>query len=232
MGVALVTGAGTRLGRVFATTLASAGYDIVVHYWSNSKGAEDTCREIEELGRRSFLVQTDLSQREGPHRLAEAVASLVPCLDLLVNNASVYPSPEKAQADNDLLRDSIEEWERSMALNARAPFFLIQQCVPLLKLGTSPAIINILDMSVTDPFLDRASHSVSKSALEAITTLAAATLAPHIRVNALELGPILPGDRMPASEASKAKWLGTEVVADALRRLLQEKESGKVVRVV
>jgi len=232
MGVALVTGAATRLGRVFATTLASEGFDVVVHYWSNSEGAEDTCREIRELGRRSFLVQTDLSQREGPHNLAEAVASLVPSLDLLVNNASVYPSPDKVQADNDLLLDSVEEWERSMAINARAPFFLIQQCVPLLRRGTDPAIINILDMSVTDPFLDRASHSVSKSALAAITTLAASTLAPHIKVNALELGPILPGDNMPPDEVGKTKWLGTEVVADALRQLLHKKESGKVVRVV
>lgn len=229
---ALVTGAGTRLGRVFAIALAEAGYDIVVHYFSNEKGAEETCREVERRGRTPYPVQADLSQADGPRELVRSISTVSPSLDVLVNNASVYPSPDKVLADHNLLQESVEDWEKSITLNARAPFFLIQECTPLLERASSPHIVNILDMSITDPFIDRASHSVSKAALAAITTIAAETLKPQIRVNALELGPILPGDLMPESEVKKVRWLGVDVVAAAFRQLLEVKQTGQIVRVV
>lgn len=92
--LALVTGAGVRLGRASALRLAAAGYDILVHYNSSAHEASETAAGVEAAGRKAFLMQADLSSPEGVEALAAQVAEHNG-LDVLVNNAAIfYPSPK------------------------------------------------------------------------------------------------------------------------------------------
>ncbi len=227
---ALVTGAGTRVGQTIAIGLARGGYDVIVHYFSSAKGAERTVSEVMAVGRKAFSVQADLRKTDSPKMLLKEIEAKVTKLELLVNNASTYPEPERAKAAKSLLEETPEDWELSLNVNARAPFFLIQQLAPLLSASGEGQVVNILDSSVSAPFLSRASHSVSKSALAAITKIAAETLAPKVRVNALELGSILaPVGR--GDEPGKV-WIGTQGVVDALLQLIADSgKNGEIVRV-
>lgn len=219
--VALVTGGATRIGREISLTLARHGCDVAVHYHSNQAGAETVVSEIQKLGRRSCGICADLATSEAPALIRKELRKAFNNLDFLINNASFYDSPDKISAQKSLRDETLTDWERSLNINARAPFFLIQELAPLLEASENGAIVNILDRSIEDPFTDRASHSVSKSALAAITKLAAKTFASKIRVNGLELGSILPGDEMSAEETKRRSWGGTEDVTAGVIFLLK-----------
>ena len=93
-------------------------------------------------------------------------------------------------------------------------------------------VLNLLDESISSPYLDRAAHTVSKWALEAVTALAARTLAPSVRVAGIEFGTVLPGDGMSAGEQDRRDWGGVEVVTDAVLFALQNRfVSGDIVKV-
>lgn len=229
---ALVTGAAVRVGRAMALALAQAGCDVIVHYGQSRIEAEETVAEIQKLGRKALALQADLRDPEAPKLLAAAVKRAFHGLDILVNNASVYPATDKFEADHALDKESIADWELALAVNARAPFFLIQHLAPLLEQSADGNVVNILDRSVSEVFVSRATHTVSKWALEATTMIAAKTFASRIRVNALELGPTLPGELMTEAERAKKTWSGTEPVCEALLSLLQAQTcSGQVIAI-
>ena len=115
--LALVTGAAHRLGKAFALTLASAGYDIVLHYHSSTESALQTKLEIESLSRSVTLAQADLTQ---PSEI-NSLLSKIEYLDVLVNSAAFMPS-----GNVDAL--TLENWDTSLDLNLRAPFLLAQEC--------------------------------------------------------------------------------------------------------
>ena len=171
-------------------TLADRGFDLILHYFKSAERAEELAHTIRAIGQSVWLVQADLHSREGVYSLVEKVKHLSNSLALLVNNASVFPERHLLRAHNSILEEEWGDWEHSLGVNARAPFFLIKELYPLLINFSHPSILNILDSSVTRVFLTRASHSVSKRALAAINELGAATLFPPIRVNALEIGKI------------------------------------------
>ena len=229
---ALVTGAGVRVGRAMALALAQAGCDVIVHYWQSREEADETVAVIERLGRKAVALQADLSDPEAPKILAEQVKEAFYGLDILVNNASVYPANDKFEANHALNKESLADWELALAVNARAPFFLIQHLAPLLEQSADGNVVNILDRSINEVFVSRATHTVSKWALEATTLLASRTFASRIRVNALELGPTLPGEEMTEAERAKKSWSGTGPVCEALLSLLHSQSiSGEVIAV-
>lgn len=213
---ALVTGGGKRVGRALALALAEWGSDVVVHYNSSRPSADAVCREIVAAGRNGVACQADLSIPAEVERLArEAEAAFGP-LNYLINSASYYADGDQLVSKHSLLEETLEEWDYSLAVNARAPFFLTQLLAPKMAKQANASVVNIVDRSIGKPFLSRAAHTVSKSALVAVTKLAAASLAPEVRVNALELGAILPGDEMSESERSKVRWGGVDSVSAAL----------------
>jgi NAD(P)-dependent dehydrogenase (short-subunit alcohol dehydrogenase family) len=218
---ALVTGAGQRIGQALAITLAEAGYNIAIHYYSSRDGAEETARQVRELGRRAEIFRADLREPSAPKRLAEEVLGVFDDLEVLINNASLFPQPGRMQAESDLLRQNLEEWEELLSVNSRAPFFLIQALAPTLSQSGQGLIVNILDTSVSEPFLSRAAHTVSKSCLAAINRLAAKSLYPRVRVNALELGAILPPSELSEIEKKTLNWAGVKAVQQALMFLLE-----------
>ncbi len=228
---ALVTGAGKRVGQHIALALAEAGCDLVVHYFNSKSGAEETVSKIKALGREVASVSVDLSTEDGPKELAKFVTDTYGQLDILINNASTFPNPEKYQADRNFHTETLEEWNTSFAINARAPFFLTQHLSSFLKKSKDGNIINILDLSVSEPFLTRPAYSVSKSALLAVTNLTARALARVVRIIDLELGAIIAGDDLSSVEIKKRRWGGLESVSESILYILNTKFlHGSVIR--
>ena len=117
--VALVTGAGRRIGRVIALTLARAGADVVVHYNESKQGALATAREIESLRSRAMVARADVSRPKQVAALFRSVEKRFGRLDLLVNNAGIF-----FPATWDQLRE--KDWDKILGINLKAAFFCAQ----------------------------------------------------------------------------------------------------------
>jgi len=185
--LALVTGGAHRLGKAFALTLASAGYDILLHYHLSDDEALQAKAEIESVSRTVTLIQADLTNPEQIHSLLSTFQSL----DVLVNSAAFMPS-----GNVDSL--SIENWDTSLDLNLRAPFLLTQECAKKMEAGG--LIVNITDVGAQKTWSRYPSYTVSKAALESLTKILARALAPKIRVNAIAPGFVLQSDIVSAEE--------------------------------
>lgn len=213
--LALVTGAAHRLGKVFALTLARQGFDIILHYYQSADAALQTQAEIESVGRRAILAQADLTD---PAQIQSLVSSLE-SLDALINSAAFMPS-----GNVDAL--TLENWDTSLDLNLRAPFFLSQECAK--KITNGGLIVNITDVGAQKTWSRYPSYTVSKAALESLTKILARALAPKIRVNA-----IAPGFVLQSEIVSEEEWqrlmnriplkrpARTEEIASALEFLLR-----------
>jgi 3-oxoacyl-[acyl-carrier protein] reductase len=124
---ALVTGASRGIGRARALALAKAGAHVLVHYGRGRKEAEAVVAEIRDGGGRADAIAADLSAADGPHRLAEQVRGIVgERLDILVANAGI----SKAASIEDT---TIADFDSLFAVNVRAPFFLVQQLLPIMS---------------------------------------------------------------------------------------------------
>lgn len=225
--VAVVTGAAVRLGREIALHLARSGFDIGVHFNSSAAEAEETAAHIRTIGRRAVLIRADFCSGAAAGLVEKIVRQEFGSLDLLINSAGIWPEPEKAAAGRSIETETAAGWDEALNIGARTPFFLIQNLAPLLSSATQNGgdgqVINILDRSISIPFLDRAAHTVAKNALLSVTRLAAKSYHGRFRVNALELGSVLPQERMPDHERNRKKWLGVQPVLAAVDRILEDR---------
>jgi len=179
--VALVTGAGTRLGRAIALDLAANGWTVAAHFHSHPP----------PRGLPSF--QADLSQPGGPAELAAAVRARHRRLDLLVCNAGVFERLPLERAD-------ASDFDRLMALNARAPLLLTRALLPLLR-RAGGSVVNVLDVGgALVPWAGYSVYGASKAALRSLTEALALELAPRVRVNGVAPGTVLWPESYPASE--------------------------------
>jgi NAD(P)-dependent dehydrogenase (short-subunit alcohol dehydrogenase family) len=216
---ALVTGGATRIGREISLGLARSGCDIIVHYAENEAGAGVVADEIRSLGRKAIPVQANFIDPRAPTKLAHAALSTGE-VDILINNASIYPDADSLLSNHSIEHETLEDWERSMAINARAPFFLMQALAPSLIASRNGNVVNLLDRSISDLFIDRAAHSASKATLAAVTLIAAKTWKSSVRVNGIELGWILPGDNMPEEARQQIVWAGPAQVVETILFIL------------
>lgn len=197
-GAALVTGAGHRLGRAMAVTLASEGFDVVVHYASSKAGAEETAAEVAAKGVNAKLLKADLLDRAAVVKLIpEAVEAIGGPLSVLVNNASIFEYDTVASA-------TYESWDRHMMSNLEAPYFLTQAFAQQVKGGArdengepiaSACIVNMIDQRVRKLTPEFSTYTIAKMGLWALTQTSARGLAPDIRVNGIGPGPTLAGVR-------------------------------------
>lgn len=183
--VALVTGAGDRIGATIAKRLAAAGYKVVVHYRSSAKGAERVRDDIVQAGGSAALVKADLSDRQDRATLIGRAAAAFGPLTLLVNNASTFEPDAVVDLDEAL-------WDLHFAVHAEAPVFLARDFAAQLPEGRNGNIVNIVDERVLHTAPSHFSYTLSKSTLWAATRTLAQSLAPAIRVNAIGPGPTLP----------------------------------------
>jgi pteridine reductase len=183
--VALITGAGVRVGRAIALGLAEQGADIIVHYNASAADAEDVAASIRSLGRRAVALPADLSDIEQVIALFPRATEALGTVDILVNSASIF---QRGTLDS----TTVEDWDRHLDINLRAPFFLSQAFRAQLPAGMRGHIVNIADWRAVRPGTQYVAYTLSKSALVTLTLSLALGLAPDIQVNALAPGAILP----------------------------------------
>jgi 3-oxoacyl-[acyl-carrier protein] reductase len=180
---ALVTGASRGIGRATAGALAAAGARVIVHYGNAAKEAESLVAEIRAAGGHADAVGADLSAPDGAHKLAAEVRKLVgERLDIVVANAGIAtPATIEDQ--------SVAEFDRMFAVNVRAPFFLVQQLLPLLGEGSSVVLMSSLAARASVGLLP--AYGATKGAIDTLVKHFAALLGPRgIRVNAVAPGVI------------------------------------------
>ena len=178
---ALVTGASRGIGRATALALAEAGACVRVHYARGAKEAEDVVAEIRKAGGRAEAVAADLATPDGAHKLAEDVRRIVgERLDILVANAGV----SKAATIEDT---TLADFDNLFAINVRAPFFLVQQLLPILSEGSSVILTSSLAARAVVGTIPV--YAATKGAIDTLVKHLAAALGPRgIRVNAVAPG--------------------------------------------
>jgi NAD(P)-dependent dehydrogenase (short-subunit alcohol dehydrogenase family) len=184
-GVALITGAGRRIGRALALAVAGAGFDVALHCNTSCADAESAAAEITALGRRAQVVKADLADEQQVRALVAAAGRALGPVTLLINNASVFQ-------DDRIETLASETWRAHMEVNLHAPLLLSQAFAAALPADRTGLIINILDQRVWNPNPQFFSYSLSKAALWMATRTMAQGLAPRIRVNGVGPGPTLP----------------------------------------
>jgi pteridine reductase len=190
---ALVTGSAARIGASIAQTLHARGCDVLLHCNANVAGAEALAEQLnKERADSAFVVSADLSSQAGIDRLVKACTQHWESLDLLVNNASRFYPTSVGETTG-------WQWDDLLSSNLRAPYFLSQGLLPLLREGGG-CIINILDIHASRPMKQHAVYSIAKAGLQMLTLSLARELAPAIRVNGIAPGSIL----WPENEGDEA----------------------------
>jgi 3-oxoacyl-[acyl-carrier protein] reductase len=201
---ALVTGAGTGIGRAAALALARAGYDVLINYHSSEAAAKEAAAEAEAAGVRALVYQCDVSNDAAVRAMVDACRTTFGRLDVLINNAGTTTNVPP----RDLEALTVEEWDRVMAVNARSVFLVTRAAAPLLK-AAGGCVVNTASIVGLRPGPQPLPYAASKAVVVNLTKTLAAALAPEIRVNA-----VAPG------------WME----GDWMRRMLGENYAGLMAR--
>ncbi|MEA2774743.1 MAG: hypothetical protein QOF90_149 [Acetobacteraceae bacterium] len=194
--VALVTGGARRLGRAIAVELARHGFDVAIHCNSSLDEALETDAQITALGRRTAVLQADLTdEAQVNHLIPQSIERLGP-VGVLINNASRFDRDEWHDANRN-------SWDSHIESNLRAPFVLTQAFARALPSAAEGAIINMIDQRVWSLTPHFVSYTISKAGLWALTQTMALALAPRIRVNAIGPGPALPSPRQTDAQFAR-----------------------------
>jgi len=181
--VALVTGAGKRIGRSIALALARQGADVAVNYSRSAAAAEQTAAEITAIGRRSVALQADVTRRAEVKRLFAEVESRFGRLDILVNNAGAFFHVPFEQLTD-------EQWDGILATNLKSQFLCAQAAVPLMQRQGRGRIINLSSLGGLLAWPGYTHYCVSKAGSIMLTRCLARALAPEIMVNSVAPGTI------------------------------------------
>jgi pteridine reductase len=195
--VALVTGAGRRLGRVIALALAKDGARVSVHYHSSEAAARTVVEEIRAMGREACLVRADQRHLEEIEAaIGETVAALGE-IDILVNSAAIFERAPTAEVE-------LEVWDRHMNVNLRGPYLFARAVAPAMRRKGAGKIVNLVDVAADRPWPGYLAYSVSKAGLVALTRGLARALAPEIQVNGVAPGIILAPEHWTEEELATA----------------------------
>ncbi len=182
--VALITGAGRRIGAAIARTLHSAEVRIILHYHHSETEARELADQLNKIRPDSArTLKANLLETAELSDMAATALSFWSRLDILINNASsFYPTP--------LASLSEEAWDDLMGTNLKAPLFLIRATADALK-AQHGSIVNLVDIHARKPLRGHLIYGAAKAGLEMLTRALARELAPEVRVNAVAPGTIL-----------------------------------------
>lgn len=179
---ALITGAAKRIGRGIALALADAGANVVVHYNHSATDAKHAADEIRERGVKAWTLAADLGDGDQAGLLFASALRQAGAIDILVNNASIFPAGTVLDFDP-------VELSQNVQVNAYAPLTLMRAFFAQEREGT---IVNLLDSRMSDYDREHAAYHLSKRMLFSLTKMCALEFAPRVRVNAVAPGLILP----------------------------------------
>jgi NAD(P)-dependent dehydrogenase (short-subunit alcohol dehydrogenase family) len=214
--VALVTGGAVRVGKAIGLALARAGAGVAFSYHSSIDEAEQTRREIEALGRQAYSQQADVGKVADCTALVEGTVSALGRLDVLVNSASLWKRTRFAELNE-------ADWELVTNVLLKGVAFTSHAAAPHLAAHSDGAIVNLTDLSAFVPFPNFIAHSAGKAGVLNLTKSLALELAPHVRVNAIAPGPVLPPPNYSEKQIQAAanrtllgRWGSAEDVAEAV----------------
>jgi pteridine reductase len=193
--VALVTGAGRRLGQAMARALASRGMTVAIHHHASSAGAAALRDEIVAAGGRATCFPADLTDAAAAAELPRRVVAELGGLDVLVNSAAVMHRRSFEQT-------TPAQYDAALDLNLRAVFFCTQGAAPALRAARGK-VVNLADLSGLEPWPGFAAHSVSKAGVVMLTRVLARALAPEVTVNAIAPGAVLVPEEYDADERER-----------------------------
>ncbi len=203
---ALVTGAGTGIGREIALEFARQGADVVLHYYMEEEGARAATEEIKRLGRRAEALAADFNNLDEAVGLAQQAVDFLGGVDCLVNNAGIT-------MNKPFLEVSREQFDTLFGVNVRSPFFLTQQVVRHMLEHGGGAICNLTSIHGLQGAPEHSVYAGTKGAIISSTRSLAVELAHHgIRVNAIAPGWITVENYYKAfpgfneKEAAKTAW--------------------------
>lgn len=190
---ALVTGGAARVGRSLTRALAGEGARLVVHFHRSRDAAAGLVEQIRRDGGEAVAVGGDLGEVRELDRVAAEAEAAFGGIDLLVNNASVFPPEAWERTDAAL-------WDRTLAVNLRAPFLLARRLAPGMRRRGGGLIVNLADLAGIQAWQGYLAHGVSKAGLIHLTRVLARALAPEVRVNAIAPGTVLPPEDLPPEQ--------------------------------
>ena len=215
----LITGAAKRIGKEIALTFSDMGWNIIIHYNSSKKDAEDLQSILNSANPNSAkIIQANLDIQEDVERLIHASKSFFSRIDVLVNNASAfYPTPIK--------NASTDDWNKLIGSNLKGPLFLIKGLHEMIA-SVNGSIINITDTNLTKGVADFSVYIAAKGGLQSITKGLARELAPNINVNAVAPGAMLEPPDVTWSDEKKASVIKNI----PLKRMGSEKDIANTVK--
>ncbi|RUO62100.1 SDR family oxidoreductase [Pseudidiomarina insulisalsae] len=176
--VALITGAGRRFGFELAKSLLAEGYHVIAHYNTSREGVA----ELEQQG--ATGVQADLTDTVAIRQMIATIRDVTDRIDIMVNNASCFFDNATVDSDPACLAAVFQ-------VHVQAPYLLIKGLRELLQQASNPLVVNITDIYTDSPTTSHIAYCAAKAGLANLTKSFAKSLAPTIRVNAIQPGPIL-----------------------------------------
>ncbi len=194
--VALVTGAGRRIGRAIALKLAARGATVAVHYRTSQAEADALVAELSASGRTARTFRANLENVAEIETMVADVLAAFGRIDVLVNSASIFNrTPLEEVTEHD--------WDSNLDTNLKAPFFLSKFAAAAMRQQGAGKIINIGDWAGIRPYKDYLPYSVSKSGLIGLTQALAKALAPEVQVNCIALGLVIPLEDYAPDEVAR-----------------------------
>lgn len=201
-----MTGAGSGIGEETARLLATRGLTVAL-VGRRQERLDAVVAAIGATGGTAFAVASDLCRSRAPWEIVDAVIERTGRLDVIVNNAASF----KLETIEDF---TLEAFDDHIAVNVRAPYFLVQAALPALRVSSAAAVVNVSSAAAVMYRRRQTVYGLTKAAVEHMTRNMAAELAPdRIRVNCVRAGPV-------------ATEIHTGAVADPAARL---KELGELV---
>jgi 3-oxoacyl-[acyl-carrier protein] reductase len=183
--VILITGASVGIGRGAAIGLGERGAMIGINYRSHRAEAESALAEIRQAGGEGCLVGADVSNPQDVKRMVETVRETFGRIDVLINNAGVYPRQPFAEM-------TFEDWHRIIDVNLNGCYHTCREVLPEMVERGYGKIINVSTVCLTVPQADMAHYLASKGGIVGLTRALAREYGPHgVRVNAVAPGAIL-----------------------------------------
>jgi 3-oxoacyl-[acyl-carrier protein] reductase len=190
--VAIITGAGRGLGKVFALRFAEEGAKLLLPDISLER-VDNTVKEIKAKGGEAVAMETDISDVKATQKMADKVIKLYGKIDILLNNAAMYYGVKRRDWD----AWTVAEWDRMFAVNVRGTWLCCKAIAPLMVKAGKGKIINIAsDVFKVPPAQFLLAYACSKAAVYTLTQSLARALGPSgINVNSI-------GPGFTATEAS------------------------------